>query len=351
MANEPSKTQGTSPDPQRIPLAKIHDLPGVVIPKTPDKSYGGLVSSIQAVGIKEAVILRQREDGEYQLVDGYRRRRASELAKLTDVPALVYDMTLQEAINYRRQVQTDPKLSIPGKLVEAKGKDDPAQKEPAVPKPTEATKDGKAPDAVPKAGEKQEIPAAPKPKEDKKPAEATKDDKAPDAAPKVGEKQEIPVAPSPKEGEKPAGATKDGKGSDAAPKVGEKQEVPAAPKPKEDEKPTEAAKDGKAPAAAPKAGEKPSEPAKAPVVPAGPAAKGPAGTAISQVFPERLSPPDEKALKDLPAPKEGESFFITLHPAYPKSAAAAQTPRKRSPATPKAEVSLCPRYQMNGLPS
>ena len=29
-----------------------------------------------------------------------------------------------------------------------------------------------------------------------------------------------------------------------------------------------------------------------------------------------LSPPDEKALKDLPAPKEGESFFITLHPAY-----------------------------------
>lgn len=34
------------------------------------------------------------------------------------------------------------------------------------------------------------------------------------------------------------------------------------------------------------------------------------------MFDERLSPPDEKALKDLPVPKEGESFFITLHPAY-----------------------------------
>lgn len=44
MANEPSK-------PQTIPLAKIHDLPGVFILKQPDKSYGGLVTSIQASGV------------------------------------------------------------------------------------------------------------------------------------------------------------------------------------------------------------------------------------------------------------------------------------------------------------
>lgn len=90
MANE---TQA-KPQPQRIPLAKIHDLPGVFITKQPDKSYGGLVTSIQANGVKEAVILRLREDGEYQLVTGYRRRRASELAKQQDIPAYVYEMTL-----------------------------------------------------------------------------------------------------------------------------------------------------------------------------------------------------------------------------------------------------------------
>ena len=70
MADEPSKTPGTPaerPSPQIIPLSKIHDLPGVFIPKQPDKSYGGLVSSIQASGVKEPVILRLREDGEYQL--------------------------------------------------------------------------------------------------------------------------------------------------------------------------------------------------------------------------------------------------------------------------------------------
>ena len=56
MADEPSKTPGTPmehPAPQIIPLSKIHDLPGVFIAKQPDKSYGGLGSSIQASGVKE----------------------------------------------------------------------------------------------------------------------------------------------------------------------------------------------------------------------------------------------------------------------------------------------------------
>ena len=72
------------------------------------------------------------------------------------------------------------------------------------------------------------------------------------------------------------------------------------PGPKKEDKP-----------AAPVPGEKPKE---APVT--GPAAKGPAGTAISQVLDERLTPPDEKAKRDVPSPEEREAFFILLHPAY-----------------------------------
>jgi len=34
------------PQSQQIPLAKIHDLPGVFVDKQPDKNYGGLVTSI-----------------------------------------------------------------------------------------------------------------------------------------------------------------------------------------------------------------------------------------------------------------------------------------------------------------
>lgn len=69
MANDPSTTPGKIAEklqPQRIPLAKIHDLPGTFISKPPDRTYGGLVSSIQAIGVTEPVILRQREDSEYQ---------------------------------------------------------------------------------------------------------------------------------------------------------------------------------------------------------------------------------------------------------------------------------------------
>ena len=114
----------------------------------------------------------------------------------------------------------------------------------------------------------------------------------------------------------------------------ESKEPPTTPptagsKPKE--QPTEGKPDGKAPAEVPKdatpskdspATKEPQGPAdhdkrtEAKTVAAGPAAKGPAGTQITQVFPDRLTPPDEKALNDLPSPQEGESYFIVLHPGY-----------------------------------
>ena len=113
MANDPSTTPGKiaeKPQPQRISLAKIHDLPGAFISKPPDRSYGGLVSSIQSIGVTEPVILRQRVDGEYQLLTGYRRRRASEPAKQQDIPAYVYEMTMQEALAYHQRQKSQPLL-------------------------------------------------------------------------------------------------------------------------------------------------------------------------------------------------------------------------------------------------
>ena len=233
MADEPSKTPGIPaehPSPQMIPLSKIHDLPGMFIQKQPDKNYGGLVSSIQASGVKEPVILRLREDGEYQLVAGYRRRRACELAKFKEIPAYVYEMTMKEAREYHAQVNNKPSTPIPGKLVNAPAKTQAAPEE------------GRATEA------------------EKKP------------------EQTAPGAPG-KKGEEPPPQAE--------------QATPKADKAPE--------------------GKKKSEPA---VKTDSIAAKGPAGTQITQVFEDRLSPPDEKALKDLPSPKEGESFFIVLHPGY-----------------------------------
>lgn len=293
MANEPRK-------PQIVPLAKIHDLPGVFIPKVQDKAYGGLVTSIQVSGVKEAVILRLREDGEYQLVDGYRRRRASELAKKKDIPALVYKMTLQEAIEYHKKVKGQPTLPVPGVLVNT---------------PTETQeplKGNKAPETEKKP--EQTVPVAPDKKVDepapKVEQPAPKEGKAPE---EKKPEQTVPAAPG-KKADEPAP-----KAEQAIPKEGKapgekkpEQTVPVAPGKKADEPASRAEQ------AAPKEGKNPEGEKKpeAVVKSVGTAAKGPAGTQITQVFEDRLSPPDDKALKNLPTPKEGESYFIVLHPDY-----------------------------------
>ena len=121
MANEISKNSSpgnASPAPQQIPLAEISDLPGSTSTRvyTP-KELGGLVSSIQSIGVREPIIVRRTEDGRYQLLAGQRRRRASELAKKTTIPALVYEMALEEARSYHKAQALDPKAVIPGKLV------------------------------------------------------------------------------------------------------------------------------------------------------------------------------------------------------------------------------------------
>ena len=317
MANEPSKTP--APQPQSIPLSKIHDLPGAAVSRQPDKSYGGLVTSIQAGGVKEPVVLRLREDGEYQLVTGYRRRRACELAKVKDIPALVYEMSMPSALNYHRQVKNQPNIPIPGKPVPAPGQGEKEQtadlkgpENPTAPAPAagDKAKDG----AQPAATQGQEKPA-----QEKNPAQAP--------APAAGDKA--------KDGAKPVQDAKGDDFSDIDPaavraalaengiengKVVDPAKLDANPFVQQvinDVERMEKAAQGKAPAPAPAADKAKggAKPAQAPAV-TGPAARGPIGTAISQTLPERLSPPDEAAKKDFPAPQEGESIFVVLHPSY-----------------------------------
>ena len=338
MANEPRK-------PQIVPLAKIHDLPGVFIPKVQDKAYGGLVTSIQVSGVKEAVILRLREDGEYQLVDGYRRRRASELAKKKDIPALVYKMTLQEAIEYHKKVKGQPTLPVPGVLVNTptetqeplKGdkvletEKKPEQTVPAAPGKKADEPAPKAEQTTPKEGRtpegekkpEQATPATPGKKADEpapKAEQATpREGKSPETEKKP--EQTIPVAPDKKADERaPKAEQPTPKAEQTAPKEGKspeaekkpEQTIPAAPSKKADEPAPKAEQPAPKEGKTLEAEKKPETVVKA----VGMAAKGPAGTQITQVFEDRLSPPDDKELKNLPTPKEGESYFIVLHPGY-----------------------------------
>ena len=348
MANETSKATSpgnASPTPQQIPLAQIRDLPGIVNIRTyTPKDLGGLVSSIQSVGVREPIIVRRSEDGMYQLLAGQRRRRASELAKKTTIPALVYEMALEEARSYHKAQVLDPKAVIPGKLVTlSAGEPSKAEeKTPVVPaddkdkqneKPTptdpiksEPTKAEEKTPVVPVVVDKgketeKSAPVAPAKNEAVKAEEKTAD--APAEADKSKE-TEKPVPTTTTKGETtkmeekmsaaPAVAGKDKEAEKPAPAASAKSE-PAKAEEKASAVPAATDKGKGAEKSAPAASTK-AAPAKPAAMPAGPAAVGPTGTAITQVFDARLNPPDEKALKDLPIPKEGESYFITLHPAY-----------------------------------
>ncbi len=321
------------PIPQQIPIEKIHDLPGIPIVKLADKSYGGLVATILLDGVKEPVILRKREDGEFQLVTGYRRRKAAELAKLKKLPALVYAMTEKEAQEYHKIANTSPDAPIPGKLI------DPDAKTPADVKDSpkaEKAADSKAAPAEKKAEEKQPAKAAEPQEKKAEPAEkkAEAAPPAPAKAPveKPAEKKAEAAAPPAAKPEEKKAAVK----SEAA-KVEKPADAPAEKKPNEPPKtvpaPEAKAADQKekkaveapAPAAAdkeekPAAAKAPAKKAEKEEKPVGAAAVGPTGTLITKLLGEKLNPPTDKDKKAIPIPGEGEAFAVTLHPAYLKKA-------------------------------
>ena len=340
MAEEKARDP-TKPEikPVSIPLSKIHDLPGSVFAPPSPKSLEALTSSIVLKGVQEPVILRQREDGEFQIVSGNRRRKASELAKKTEIPAFIYDMTEKEARDFR--LRGNAKGTPPGKLLPeseigkkreapAKTPDKAAENKTPVtqPKPSEkaaAVKPAPAPE--PKKSEEKLKEAAPAEKSDADSKVSVTPLKPPE---KNAELKPAPEQKKPEDTPKTAAPTEkidaDGKKPGVPQKPSEKPtEVKSAPvsepkkpeeKPKTDAPTEKASTDSKGSTTQSKPQEKAVEVKPAPAVMPGPAALGPTGTKITKIFDERLMPPDEHAMKDLPVPKDGESYFITLHPAY-----------------------------------
>ncbi|MCY4566035.1 MAG: ParB/RepB/Spo0J family partition protein [Gammaproteobacteria bacterium] len=80
-----------------VPLEEIH--PGRHQPRRSfhEESLAELARSIKAQGMMQPVLLRPRPQGGYELVAGERRWRAAGLAGLRSVPALIKEVTDQQA--------------------------------------------------------------------------------------------------------------------------------------------------------------------------------------------------------------------------------------------------------------
>ena len=75
-----------------IPLSQLHDFPDHPFKVRDDEKMEETVESVKAYGVLVPAIVRQRPDGEYEIVSGHRRKRASELAGLSELPAIVRDL-------------------------------------------------------------------------------------------------------------------------------------------------------------------------------------------------------------------------------------------------------------------
>jgi len=96
-------TQEERDDAQRekvldIPLSEIDSFPDHPFRVRMDESMQAMADSVKAFGIQTPAVVRQKEDGRYELVSGHRRKMACELAGLETMPCIVRKMSRDEAI-------------------------------------------------------------------------------------------------------------------------------------------------------------------------------------------------------------------------------------------------------------
>lgn len=81
-----------------IPISQISDFPNHPFKVKMDESMSDLVESVKTYGVLSPVIVRQKENGEYEMIAGHRRKRASELAGKESIKCIVQDVSDDEAV-------------------------------------------------------------------------------------------------------------------------------------------------------------------------------------------------------------------------------------------------------------
>ncbi len=85
---------------ESVPLCKIKPFPNHPFLVVEDADLQQLTDSIRDHGVQEPVMLRPMDEYHYQLLSGHRRCKAAELAGLVCVPAIIKQMTDDEATVY-----------------------------------------------------------------------------------------------------------------------------------------------------------------------------------------------------------------------------------------------------------
>lgn len=82
---------------QEIEIGRIHSFPNHPFKVLDDEKMDTLVDSIRENGILNPVIVRPDNSGDYEMISGHRRLHAAGIAGLNKVPAIVKEMSDDEA--------------------------------------------------------------------------------------------------------------------------------------------------------------------------------------------------------------------------------------------------------------
>ena len=104
MANEPNYSSNPSKDEPKkekvrvIPLEYIDEFPGHPFKVLDDESMQRLMNSIEEIGVQSPIVARIKDDQRYEIISGHRRVHACRRLGLKLIPAIVRDLSRDEAI-------------------------------------------------------------------------------------------------------------------------------------------------------------------------------------------------------------------------------------------------------------
>lgn len=82
---------------QNIETKKLNEFKGHPFKVKEDAEMEQLVESIKENGVLNPVIVRELEDGSFEMISGHRRKRAAEIANMEEIPCIVRNLTDEEA--------------------------------------------------------------------------------------------------------------------------------------------------------------------------------------------------------------------------------------------------------------
>lgn len=81
-----------------IPIEKLFDFPNHPFKVNNDKEMENMVETVKQGEIIMPLIVRQRADGNYEIISGHRRKLAGQLANLKELPCIIRNLSDDEAI-------------------------------------------------------------------------------------------------------------------------------------------------------------------------------------------------------------------------------------------------------------